>query len=84
MSKYEFRGSPPVIVCLHGITDSSYTWSDLVDLLANSDEGPKARILIFDFYGRGRSPWTGSPCSLDVFVSQTKELLEGVYYRYFK
>jgi pimeloyl-ACP methyl ester carboxylesterase len=66
----------PVIVCLHGLTNCSYMWADIVDLLADSEQGPKARVLIFDFYGRGRSPWTGVPITLDVLVTQTKELLD--------
>ena len=67
----------PVIVCLHGLLDFSYIWSDIAELLAKSEEGPKARVLLFDFHGHGRSEWSGVPNSLDVLVSQTKELLEG-------
>ena len=67
----------PVIVCLHGLLDCSYIWSDIAELLALHEDGPKARILFFDFHGHGRSPWTGVPNSLDILVSQTKELLEG-------
>jgi pimeloyl-ACP methyl ester carboxylesterase len=66
----------PVIVCLHGMTNSSYMWSDVVDLLCDSEQGPQARVLVFDFYGRGRSPWSGVPVTLDVLVTQTKELLD--------
>ena len=66
----------PVVVCLHDFTNSSYMWADAVDLLADCDQGPQARVLVLDFYGRGRSPWTGVPCSLEVFVLQVKELLD--------
>lgn len=66
----------PVIVCLHGLTNSSYMWGDIVDLLSESEQGPQARVLVFDFYGRGRSPWNGVPITLDVLVTQTKELLD--------
>jgi hypothetical protein len=66
----------PVIVCLHGLTNSSYMWGDIVDLLSESEQGPQARVLVFDFYGRGRSPWNGVAITLDVLVTQTKELLD--------
>lgn len=66
----------PVIVCLHGLTNSSYMWGDIVDLISESEQGPQARVLVFDFYGRGRSPWNGVPITLDVLVTQTKELLD--------
>ena len=47
-----------------------------MDLLCDSEMGPQARTLVFDFYGHGRSPWTGVPITLDVLVTQTKELLD--------
>lgn len=68
---------PPVIVLLHGMYSSSYIWADLSELLAEFDQGPRARVLVYDFYGRGRSPWTGVPLSLDMYVTQLKELLDG-------
>ena len=69
-----------VIVCLHGLLDSSYIWSDVAELLAKSQDGPKAIVLIFDFHGHGRSPWNGVPNSLDILVAQVKGLLEGLNY----
>jgi len=66
----------PLVVCLHDMTNSSYMWADAVDLLADCEQGPNARVLVLDFYGRGRSPWIGVPCSLEVFVFQVKELLD--------
>lgn len=72
----EMADEIPVIVCLHGLTNCSYMWGDIVDLLSESEQGPQARILVFDFYGRGRSPWNGVPITLDVLVTQTKELLD--------
>jgi hypothetical protein len=66
----------PVIVCLHGMYNSSYMWADCADLLCDCERGPNSRVLVFDFYGRGRSPWTGVPITLDVLVVQTKELLD--------
>lgn len=68
----------PLIVCLHGMMNSSYMWRDVVDLLIDCDHGPNARVLIFDFYGRGRTAWTGVQCSLDILVTQTKELIDGM------
>jgi pimeloyl-ACP methyl ester carboxylesterase len=72
----EQADSLPVVVCLHDWTNASYMWADAVDVLADSEQGPRARVLVFDFYGRGRSPYIGMPCTLDVFVTQTKELLD--------
>ena len=69
----------PVIVCLHGLLDFSYIWSDIAEVLARNEDGPRARVLIFDFHGHGRSPWTGIPNSLDILVAQLKELLDGIY-----
>lgn len=45
---------PITIVCLHGLTDSSYIWEDIADVLSCGDAGPCARVVVFDFYGRGR------------------------------
>lgn len=45
---------PITIVCLHGLTDSSYIWEDIAEVLSSSDAGPCARVVVFDFYGRGR------------------------------
>lgn len=66
----------PVIVCLHGLQNCSYMWADIADLLSDFEQGPQARVLVFDFYGRGRSPWTGVNITLDTLVTQTKELMD--------
>lgn len=66
------------IVCLHGLTDASYTFEDMSEVLCSSAEGPKARVVVLDFYGHGRSPWSGFPCTLDIFVTQVQELLEAL------
>jgi pimeloyl-ACP methyl ester carboxylesterase len=76
----ENTGVIQTIVCLHGLYNSSYMWADLVDLLTDFDQGPMSRVLILDFYGRGRSPWTGVPITLDVLVNQVKELIDGIEY----
>jgi pimeloyl-ACP methyl ester carboxylesterase len=49
----------PLIVCLHGFSNSSYMWENIANLLSKYDQGPCAQVLVFDFYGRGRSEWTG-------------------------
>ena len=69
----------PIIVCLHGLQNSSYMWADIADLLSDFEQGPQARVLVFDFYGRGRSPWTGVNITLDTLVTQTKELMDCKY-----
>mmetsp|Transcript_24333 Transcript_24333/g.35671 ORF Transcript_24333/g.35671 Transcript_24333/m.35671 type:complete len:402 (-) Transcript_24333:151-1356(-) len=79
--KYDENGNvvdAPTIVCLHGLTDCSYIWEDVAEVLSCGDAGPTARVLVFDFYGRGRSPWSGFPCTLDVHVTQLKELLDAL------
>jgi hypothetical protein len=68
----------PIIVCLHGLLSASYMWGDIADLLSDFEQGPQARVLVFDFYGRGRSPWTGVDITLDTLVTQTKELMDGM------
>ena len=69
----------PVIVCLHGLCTASYIWADIADLLSDFEQGPNAKVLIFDFYGHGRSPWTGVDMTLDTLVTQTKELMDCKY-----
>ena len=72
----ELADNTPVIICLHGISDSSYIWSDLADLLCDYELGPSSRVLVYDMYGRGRSPWTSVPMTMNVLVTQLKDLLE--------
>jgi pimeloyl-ACP methyl ester carboxylesterase len=66
----------PIIVCLHSLHGASYMWADIGDLLSDFEQGPQARVLVFDFYGRGRSAWTGVDITLDTLVTQTKELMD--------
>ena len=58
------------------ISYSSYAHIELI--YSDSEKGPFSRVLIFDFYGHGRSDWDGTPCTLDIFVDQTKELLSAL------
>ncbi|KAJ1439737.1 Alpha/Beta hydrolase protein [Ochromonadaceae sp. CCMP2298] len=66
----------PIIVCLHGMYNSSFMWADIADLLTDFEQGPQARVLVLDFYGHGRSPWTGVDITLDTLVTQIKELMD--------
>lgn len=75
------RENKPVIVCLHGMYSSSFMWADIADLLADFDQGPNSRVLVFDFYGHGRSKWDGVKLTLDVLVTQTKELMDCKQYK---
>jgi len=70
------NSNPPLIVLLHGLYDSSYIWADVAELLADFEQGPRAQVLIMDFYGHGRSPWNGQDITLDYLVTQVKELLD--------
>eukprot|EP01041_Mallomonas_annulata_P001148 gene1148-2217_t len=63
------------IVCLHGFGTSSWMWGDLAEIYTDEHCGPGAQVLVFDFYGHGRSPWTGVPCTLNILVSQIFDLL---------
>ena len=49
----------PIIVCLHGFCNSSYMWQTISTILSSFEDGPQAQVLVFDFYGRGRSEWRG-------------------------
>lgn len=69
-------GAVRTIVLLHGLTSSSAMWEQLAPLLSTT---LGARVLVLDFYGHGRSPWSGFPCTLDTYVTQVKELLDGLY-----
>ena len=69
----------PLVVCLHDLTNSSYMFKDISKLLTNNRTGPPARVLVMDFFGRGRSPYTKSTtCNMDLFVMQLHELLERI------
>jgi hypothetical protein len=70
---------PPLIVLVHGFQNSSFMWADVAELLADFDQGPLSNVLIYDIFGHGRSPWTGKNLSLDVLVTQIKELMECEY-----
>jgi len=63
----------PVVVCLHGIAWWSFSFHFLADCLV--EKGFK--VLIFDFYGRGRSSVAnGGNYTPELLLSQTEELLE--------
>jgi pimeloyl-ACP methyl ester carboxylesterase len=72
----QVKNNTSVIVCLHGMYSSSFMWADIGDLLSDFDQGPNARVLVFDFYGHGRSTWDGVKLTLDILVTQTKELMD--------
>ena len=55
---------PMTIVCLHGLMECSYVWEDLAEVLSEDDTGPRARILVFDFYGHGRYVSLPPPLSI--------------------
>lgn len=74
--QYRMKENKPVIVCLHGMYSSSFMWADIADLLSDFDQGPNATVLVFDFYGHGRSTWDGVKLTLDALVTQTKELMD--------
>jgi len=67
----------PLVVCLHDLMNCSSMWRDLSHLITHATTGPPARVLAFDFYGRGRSLYTtGIKCSLELFVEQLRDLLD--------
>lgn len=72
--------SPPLIILLHGMQNSSYMWADVAELLVCFEQGPQAQVLVMDFYGHGRSPWDGRNLSLDCLVTQVRELMDGMCY----
>jgi pimeloyl-ACP methyl ester carboxylesterase len=72
--------TPPLIILLHGMFNSSYMWADVAELLADFAQGPQAQVLLLDFYGHGRSPWDGRNLSLDCLVTQVRELMDGKFF----
>lgn len=66
----------PVLVCVHGLTTSSYVWDGMVQGFALMGY----RVLVFDHYGRGFSDRPGARQSAGFYVSELEELLahEGV------
>jgi pimeloyl-ACP methyl ester carboxylesterase len=72
--------SGPLVVLLHGAFSCSYVWLDLMKRFASASaesKGQATRELIFDFYGRGLSPWPKSNprCTVELLVAQLEELL---------
>ena len=73
--------SGPVVVLLHGAFSCSYVWLDLVKRFAGAGAAGgldrATRVLLFDFYGRGRSPWPRSnpKCTVELLAGQLQELL---------
>ncbi|MEO0939438.1 MAG: alpha/beta fold hydrolase [Pseudomonadota bacterium] len=61
----------PVLVCVHGLTTSSYVWDGMVQGLALMGY----RVLVFDHYGRGYSDRPFGRQSAAFFVSELEELL---------
>jgi hypothetical protein len=76
---YRLIGSAgPVCVFLHGLTTFSYIWLGVVTrLLEQMHEDEPIRVLVFDFYGRGSTPWpeNQSKCSDELLATQTVEVL---------
>ena len=72
-----------VVVLLHGAFSFSYIFLDLVTRLSAEDaSSPLAgqaakRFLLFDFLGRGRTPWPSSnpPCTCELLRTQLEQLL---------
>lgn len=60
------------VVCLHGITLWSFCYHNVVPSIASKGY----RVLLFDFYGRGQSDAPVVIYNLDLFVSQTKEIMD--------
>ena len=69
----------PLVVLLHDLYEASYIFKDLVALLTHITAGAPNRVLSYDYYGRGRSPWCeGVNCTMEVYVCQLKDLLESL------
>ena len=61
----------PVVVCIHGLTMSSFVWNKLAHGLALMGY----RVLIYDLYGRGYSDRPKGPQDSAFFLQQLNDLL---------
>eukprot|EP01112_Ceratiomyxa_fruticulosa_P023984 TRINITY_DN946_c0_g1_i2.p1 TRINITY_DN946_c0_g1~~TRINITY_DN946_c0_g1_i2.p1 ORF type:complete len:297 (+),score=56.94 TRINITY_DN946_c0_g1_i2:649-1539(+) len=71
---YEIHGHQEgeVILCMHGITLSSFIFKYIVqDLIARG----KYKVVTFDFYGRGKTDAANVDNNLELFVGQAHELV---------
>lgn len=60
------------VVCLHGITFWSFSFHAVVPKIVENGY----RVLLFDFFGRGNSDAPSIVYNLDLYISQTKQLLD--------
>eukprot|EP01132_Coremiostelium_polycephalum_P007437 gene7437-9141_t len=72
LSEKKYTKQTKVVLCLHGITHGSISFHNLVQPLVNQGYF----VLLFDFYGRGKSDAPDIPYSLDTFLSQAIDLLD--------
>jgi pimeloyl-ACP methyl ester carboxylesterase len=70
---YRTAGSGPVLLLLHGITNSSRTWEPAADALAD-----RFRIIAPDLLGHGRSATPRGDYSLGAHASGVRDLLSAL------
>jgi pimeloyl-ACP methyl ester carboxylesterase len=63
-----------VVVLVHGFSIPAYLWEQNVTALAQAG----FRVITFDLYGRGTSDRTATEYTLDLFVRQIDNLLDGL------
>lgn len=62
----------PVLVCIHGLTTSSYVWDKLLPGLTEAG----FRVLTYDLYGRGLSDRPKGTQARSFFIRQLRDLLD--------
>lgn len=74
---YLLKGNPedPLIVFSHGVSLFSFVWNRMADLLVNCGY----QVLLYDFFGHGYSASPDVKYTVDLFVHQLEELLEGLH-----
>jgi 3-oxoadipate enol-lactonase len=68
---YNVYGQGPVLLLLHGFTETSYIWEGMIPALSS-----KAHLIIPDLPGHGRSPSFGSTHSMEEYARRISLVLE--------
>jgi pimeloyl-ACP methyl ester carboxylesterase len=71
LAVYEWPGTGPAVVCIHGLTANHVCWRSMADILA-----PKHRLIAFDLRGRGDSDKPPTGYSLDQHCRDLQALLD--------
>lgn len=79
VTHYQVSGpeTGPVVLLVHGFSIPAYVWENTISALTQAG----FRVVAFDLYGRGYSDRPSKEYTLDLFVRQINDLLDGLQVR---